>query len=151
MSITLKFKEIIDCFLLRITDYDFREQKPTTTNLYLSRCLKSACAEVNRLMQEAFLKCDATAGAVSLEPVDEDDDGAEMREIIVLGMLCQWISPKLMNTDNFENYLNTKDINAFSPANLLNQMRGLKSDLDSQFKAAVVNYSYRRGKLGGRP
>lgn len=56
-----------------------------------------------------------------------------------------WIKPRVLNTDNLHNVMNTKDFTSFSPAELLLRLNETKKSLYKDFRNAAIEYSY----LGG--
>jgi len=85
---------------------------------------------------------------------DKDDDlqqfnqdlDDEIIEILAIGEIYYWLSPKVLNTENLKNALNTKDFQQSSLANLLKELQSLRDSLYKEFKQNIINYSYDTAK-----
>lgn len=135
-----EYDKIYSKFLANISDYDFLLMEQPDIDQLLLELLDSAVAEFE------ICKSDLS---------DRDDKKLQFNveltpqeiEILALGMTCHWLRPKVMNTDNLRNALNTKDYTTFSPAKLLEQMIALQKQMDDKLSSRIILYSYRRGNI----
>jgi hypothetical protein len=71
----------------------------------------------------------------------------EIIDIIVSGMLVEWMKPKYLYNMNMKNVLNTKDYNQYSPANLLKELRETYNNLVRTFESKLNRYSFMYGNI----
>lgn len=69
------------------------------------------------------------------------------QKILALSMLVHWLEPYVYNSDALKNAMGTKDFSVFSPAKLLEQMRGLLEWSQKRLKAEMNGYSFRVNKV----
>jgi len=129
------YSKIYDLFLNKISDDMFISLTTENKNAILNGYLKSACSDFKKCKYDLSDRNDTT----QLFNVDLDDIEVE---ILSIGMVYNWINPKVLNVENLKNALNTKDFSQFSPANLLKEITSLRDKLKSEFKTAITNYTY---------
>lgn len=108
-----RYKDIYDCFLGKISDYDFIQFDEFTQFSLLYGYLKSAIADFEDVCKKDLEDRDDEMGQFNVNL------NAKEIEILATGMVVHWLEPRVLNTDNLRNVLNTKDYSSFSPANLL--------------------------------
>ena len=69
------------------------------------------------------------------------------QKILALSMIVHWLEPYVYNSDALKNAMSTKDFSVFSPAKLLEQMRGLLEWSQKRLKAEMNGYSFRVNKV----
>lgn len=136
-----KYDAVYQKFLSRISDYDFLEFDVSTQYAIMKDYLTSAAADFNDVCR------------VNLDDKDdlilqfnEDLTNKEI-EILAVGMVCHWLEPKVLSTDNLRNALNTRDYTVFSPAKLFEQIQNTYHTASQQFRFMKNMYSYRNGDL----
>lgn len=130
------YHDIYDRFLIGITDYDYLSLPENDLYKTLQFHLNRACTYFSEKTGLNILERDSNTQQFI---TDLDDD---VIDILVDGMLYYWISPQVLNVENFKNVLNTKDYSLYSPANLLQQLRTLRNDLKKSFYQGVIDYTY---------
>ena len=136
-----KYDEVYRKFLSRISDYDFLEFDVSTQYAIMHDYLTSAAADFNDVCR------------VDLDDRDElilqfnTDLTKKEVEILAVGMVCYWLEPKVLSTDNLRNALNTKDYTVFSPSKLFEQIQNAYHTASHQFRFLKNMYSYRTGDL----
>ena len=131
-----KYDEVYRKFLSRISDYDFLEFDVSTQYAIMHDYLTSA--DFNDVCR------------VDLDDRDElilqfnTDLTKKEVEILAVGMVCYWLEPKVLSTDNLRNALNTKDYTVFSPSK---QIQNAYHTASQQFRFLKNMYSYRNGDL----
>lgn len=136
-----QYTDIYDCFLGKISDYDFVQLDDFTQFTILGGYLKSAIADF-----EDTCKKDLEDRNDILAQFNVDLSAKEI-EILATGMVVHWLEPRVLNTENLRNVLNTKDYSSFSPANLLEQMQTLLSTMKKHYRYMLVRYGYRNADL----
>lgn len=130
------YDEIHSVFLNKITDYDILKYIDDERKDLLNSYLISSCTKFKRAC-----KIDLNDRDNVLETFNQTLDD-EIIEILATGEIYYWLSPKVLNTENLKNYLNTKDFQQFSHANLLKELQSLKNTIYKEFKQNIINYSY---------
>lgn len=71
------------------------------------------------------------------------------QSILALSMIVHWLEPYVYNSDALKNAMSTKDFSVFSPAKLLEQMRGLLQQSERKLKAEMNLYSFKSNDVAG--
>lgn len=127
--------------IAKITDYDIVKFDISTREAMLHEYLVSAQVEFQRLC-----KIDLTDKDDILAQYNADLD-EEIIEILATGEAYYWLCPKVLNTENLYNVLNTKDFSMYSPANLLNELQNLRDMFWKDFKRKMYEYTYRTADI----
>ena len=69
-------------------------------------------------------------------------------EILSLLMVLEYLNPKIIATENMNQFLTTKEYKIYSQANHLSKMLELKNQIKSEVNHLMSQYSYKDG-LGG--
>ena len=133
-------------FLRKITEYEFVGMNCSMRKEIVDSYMKRAIAGFGSASGYDFAK---NADDVNREfTVDvKDEDLYEILDIVSEGMVEQWLKPCVYKQENLENVLNTRDFTAYSPAELLKQVRTTYNDCRKSFRNMVREYSYRHGDL----
>ena len=127
-------------FLKKITDYDILKYLDTEREDLLNHYLLSACTKFKRVC-----KIDLTDRDDTLKQFNQDLD-EDIIEILATGEVYYWLNPKVLNSENLKNVLNTKDFSLFSPADLLKKLQTLRDSMYKEFRQNIINYSYDTAK-----
>jgi hypothetical protein len=130
------YSKIRNKFIEKITDYDFSKYTDADKDITIDDYMISACSH--------FGKC-----KVNLQDRDETlqqftgDLSDEDIEIIVDGMIVEWLRPKVLNTDILSNFLNTKELSiAASPASILKEIKDTLQYNRKEFKKSIKEYTH---------
>lgn len=98
---TSEFAEIYSRFYLRVKDYDMTGLDEKIVNEMLSGYLRSALSKpmVRRIFKSIAI--DEDFGEIEYElrdPLDDDSDKDFVEEVLGMGMVCEWVSPKYHST-----------------------------------------------------
>ena len=69
------------------------------------------------------------------------------QSILALSMIGHWLEPYVYNSDALKNAMSTKDFSMFSPAKLLEQMKGLLEQSQKKLKAEMNLYSFKANSV----
>lgn len=127
--------------IAKITDYDILHFDLSTRERMLNEYLLSAQVEFQRLC-----KVDLSDKDEKLAQYNQDLSD-EIIEILATGEAYYWLCPKVLNTENLYNVLNTKDFSMYSPANLLKELQALKDMFWKDFKRKMYEYTYRTADI----
>lgn len=128
-------------FMEKISDYNISEYIDSEKDEMIDGYMISSCAH--------FDKC-----KVDLSDRDEvieqfnGDLTDKIIEIIVEGMIVEWLKPKVLHTDNLSNFLNTKELSlASAPANILKEVKDTLKMSRGEFKRLIREYGYDNNNL----
>lgn len=129
--------------IAKLTDYDILKLDPAEREQMLNDYLRSAQVEFQRLCKEDLSSHDDELAQYDVDLSDE------VIEILATGEAYYWLYPKVLNTENLYNVLNTKDFSMYSPGNLLRELQTLKDSLWKDFKRKMFEYTYRTADIAG--
>ena len=139
------YSEIIGDFLDKVSEYKFLRCDEDECNQMAINYMKRACSQFNYIFKNRtgfdLHDCDDSTETFPF------DIAADAIDVISEGMLVQWMKPYANNSENLENFLNTKDYSMNSTANLLSKVRSAYDDVRSEFVQAMREYSYNHGAL----
>lgn len=129
--------------IAKLTDYDMLKLDPSMREQILNEYLRSAQMEFQRLCKEDLSDRDETLAQYNQDLSDE------VIEVLATGEAYYWLCPKVLNTENLYNVLNTKDFSMYSPANLLKELQTLRDTMWKDFKRKMYEYTYRTADIAG--
>lgn len=135
------YTEIYKRFYDKISDYDLLDYNLDVREDMLERYLKAAQIEF-----EYVCKTDLTDNDDLLKQYNADLTEKEM-EILAVGMLYNWYNPVIHNTDLTRTFLNTKDFNIHSSANLLTSLQESQKMIEYKYKKLIMDYSYHNADI----
>lgn len=115
VNMATDYKEVYEKFYERITDFDLPSVSEVYREHMLEDYLRSACSSVRRW-------CKIQIPMNHDEHCFRDDIDEDLQYVLACGMAYFWVNPKVANTENLHNVMNTKDFQSFSPAELLLRM-----------------------------
>ena len=128
------YETVFESFRGKISDYDLALLDDDKEIDVLLGLLNNAIARFGRICSKLQNRDD------TLQCFTDD---LTFEEINILSefMIFYWTKPKLYNSDLLKNILSTKDFNAFSSANLLNQIKDINKLSEQQAKTLMNEYS----------
>ena len=137
------YSEIHARAISKISDYDILKFDISTREMMLNDYLVSAQVEFQRMCKVNLSDKDDVLAQYN-ETLDD-----EIIEILATGEAYYWLTPKVLNTENLYNVLNTKDFSTYSPANLLKELQNLRDMFWRDFKRKMFEYTYRTANIAG--
>lgn len=137
------YSEIHARAISKISDYDILKFDVSTREMMLNEYLLSAQIEFQRMCKIDLSDRDDTLAQYNETLTDE------IIEILATGEAYYWLMPKVLNSENLYNVLNTKDFTTYSPANLLKELQNLRDVLWKDFKRKMFEYTYRSADIAG--
>lgn len=110
------FSEIYDLHSGMYSDYEFLQLIEINQNEILEGWLLNSIAWFDNCKEDLS---DRDMGLKQFNITLSDP----VKRILAKGMICEWLNPKLYNTENLKNHMSSKDFNQFSPANILKEIR----------------------------
>ena len=135
------YNEIHARAIAKFSDYDILNFDVSAREMIMRDYLISAQVEFQRMC-----KVDLSDKDDILAQYNETLDD-EIIEILATGVAYYWLYPKVLNTENLYNVLNTKDFTTYSPANLLKELQNLRDVLWKDFNRKMVLYTYRTADI----
>ena len=71
----------------------------------------------------------------------------EIIEILSIGIVSHWLSAKALNSELLRNVMHNRDYNSYSPANLLREIRELRTAVRREYEGKIRTYSFRNSEL----
>lgn len=127
--------------IAKFSDYDILDFDISSREMILNDYLLSAQIEFQRLCNVDLSDKDDVLAQYN------EDLSDEVIEILATGEAYYWLSPRVLNTENLYNVLNTKDFSLYSPANLLKELQSLKDMFWKDFKRKMFEYTYRTADI----
>ena len=132
-------------FLSKVTDYDLANLAQDVRTETVDGYMKMACSRFNKICKYSLINGDDEKRELPGDiPAEEYDT---IVDIVSEGMVVMWLKPYTYRAENLENILNTRDIFAYSPAELLRQVSGVYDKARKEFVAMMRQYSYDYGDL----
>lgn len=129
------YDEIFDRFLSKITDYEMAELVDQEIEDQLIKYLHGAISDFKYASKKLSNRDD------SLRTFNEELDEIE-KEILSKFMLVHWLNPQILRLENVRNELGNKDFKLYSPANFLDKISKVRSDLRAEANQDMVYYCY---------
>ena len=140
----VSYERIISTFLTKITEYRLLNLPASTRDDIVGTYLRQAVTEFSVKCREPIIAFDNEHETLETE---NDIDETEFVDIITDGMVYYWFTPMMHNQDILELNLNTTDFTAYSPAELLKQVRAAYTECKMRFRHRLRAYSYDHGDL----
>lgn len=134
------FEEIRDSLLSMITSYE-----------YLNYTEEELNEEFCILMKRSLAKFKCKKNITPNYDMEEFDRELSELEVLVisLGMLSEWLMPKIYSVTKLKTQLSMKDYQQFSNANMLKELQSLKEITDKDFHYWMQQYSLQSRIKGG--
>jgi hypothetical protein len=130
------YDDIYNVFLNEVNDDLFTLLSADDTEDILYKYMINSCSIFNRVCEVDLSERDDTLGQFDGDLSDEEIN------IIVAGMIVEWLKPKYFYNENFRNVLKTKDYSKFSPAELTKQIKETYLLAQKEFEKLIIQYSY---------
>lgn len=136
-----KFDEIYGRALFKFTDYSFVNACADLKGNVLQKYLLSSIVDFQHSCKEDLNDYD-----LENEQFNTDLNN-EIIEILSLGIAFHWLSAQALNRQLLKNMIHNKDYTSYSPANLLKEIRTLRSDIEKEYRGRINTYSFRHSSF----
>ena len=127
-----ELQEIYGMFLSNITDYDIPLLSDEDFGKEMLMLLKKSIAKF-RFKKDIAI--DEFMGTFTRELKEEE------KNILALGMVSEWVKPKIYSVEVMKMKMNSKDYQLFSEANHIDKLRNIKKEADAEFDYYMDIYS----------
>jgi hypothetical protein len=134
------FEEAYVFFLSKVTDYSFIKITENELEEEFEKYLRSATVKF-------FSASDRLDKDLINKEFKNDLTDLEL-EILALLMVVEYLNPKIIATQNMEQFLASKEYKIYSQANHLSKMIELKNHIRYEVNHLMSQYSYKDG-IGG--
>ena len=127
-----ELEEIYGMFLSSITDYNIPLLSNDDFEVEMLVVLKNSIA---RFRFKKDIAIDELMGEFTRELTDEE------KNILALGMVSEWVKPKIYSVEVMKMKMNSKDYQLFSESNMLTTLQKIKKEADAEFDYYMDIYS----------
>ena len=127
-----ELQEIYGMFLSNITDYSIPLLSDEDFEEEMLMLLKKSIAKF-RFKKDIAI--DELMGEFTRELTDEE------KNILALGMVSEWVKPKIYSVEVMKMKMNSKDYQLYSESNMLTTLQKIKKEADAEFDYYMDIYS----------
>lgn len=149
---TSEYSDVYSRFLLRVTDYDIAGLEQTLAYELMNGWMKSVLSKpmVRRLFASVSLDDDVEEIEYVLNsPWDEAADKEFVEELLSVGMVSEWVSPKFHSILNTNQFFSNKEQNFYSQANHMDQLRQMYEKSQIDFHKLIRDRGYNLSLVNG--
>lgn len=127
-----ELQEIYGMFLSNITDYNIPLLSDDDFEEEMLMLLKKSMAKF-RFKKDIVI--DEFMGVFTRELKEEE------KNILALGMISEWIKPKIYSVEVMKMKMNSKDYQLYAESNMLTTLQKIKKEADAEFDYYMDIYS----------
>lgn len=147
-----EFSEIYSRFYLRVKDYEMSGMEEKMVNEILLGYLRSTLSKpmVRRLFSSITLDEDVEEIEYELRnSLDEDSDKNFVEEVLALGCVSEWASPRYHSTLLTSQLLTNSEQKYYSQAAHLAEMKELYEKTQTDLRKLIRDYGYSLSVING--
>lgn len=142
---SIDYNTVYQGFYLRAEAYDFLELDDNTVHEFLCNWLHASIRPtyIRRLFSSVTFDDDVMRFSYELKrPVEEGEDEDFVTELLVIGLLIEWLSPKVQSMTNITNFYGSKEEKVFSPAAHVKAINDVLSSLKKERRRMIGDRGY---------
>lgn len=147
---TSAYEDIYSRFYLRVEDYNIVGLEEKLVKEMMNGWLRATLsnAYVRRLFETLTIDDDVEELEYTMKfPVSDSEDQDFVEEVLAIGMVAQWLSPKYHSTLNTAQFFSNSDQKYYSQANHMAELKDMyhraKNDLRKMIRdRGYINNSY---------
>lgn len=150
--ITSEYDEIYSRFYLRVKDYETSGLEEKLVKQMLLGYLKSTLSKpmVRRLFQSITLDEDIEEIEYELRnSLDEDSDKDFVEEVLALGMVVEWLSPRYHSTLLTSQLVSNSEQKFYSQKNHMDGLEIMYTKAQTDFRKLIRDYGYSLSVING--
>lgn len=142
---SLDYERFYSKFRLKASAYDLIDMNDDDVSVFLCEWLHSSINKpyIRRLF--ANITLDDLLQEMNFEmkySTDDDFDKEFIMDIVGIGMVIEWITPKINSLNNIVQVFGSKEENFYSQSNHLNELRNLKKSLINEQQSIIKERGY---------
>ncbi len=142
---TSEFSDIYSRFLLRVKDYEFSGFDENLAQEMMNGWIKATLSRpfVRRIFSS--LTVDEDSEMIEFElanPIDDDSDLDFVTEIIVQGMVVNWLSPQYYSVLNTAQFFSNSEQKFYSQANHMSELREMYHNAQVELRKMIRDRGY---------
>lgn len=142
---SLNFDVIYSRFLSKVQAYDFLDLSEYQINSFMYDWLKSSVSKpyIRRLFSSILI--DAEAQSLSYEMIYSVDDSSDQDfviEVLSIGMIIEWLEPKINSVLNISQMFGSKEEKFYSQSAHLGELMSLRDTLYKKQRRMVTDRGY---------
>lgn len=142
---SLDYEKFYSKFRLKASAYDLIDMNDDDVSVFLCEWLHSSINKpyIRRLF--ANITLDDLLQEMNFEmkySTDDDFDKEFIMDIIGIGMVIEWITPKINSLNNIVQVFGSKEEKFYSQSNHLNELRNLKKSLINEQQSIIKERGY---------
>lgn len=142
---TSNYEEIYSRFLSKITDYSFVSTDDYDLYQFMNSWMRSALSRpyIRRLFTTlTFDDEDVTLTYELSTSVNEDSDKDFVIELAAMGMVIEWLEPKVKSVINISQMYGGKEQKFYSQANHLIEIKSMLKDCKTELRKMIRDRGY---------
>lgn len=142
---SLSYEQVYSRFFTKVTAYDFLELPHEQLDDYLCNWIHSAGAKpyIRRLFNSYRLNDEEHELMFEMDySTDEDSDKDFILEILSIGMVIEWLEPKISSITNIVQLFGSKEEKFYSQSQHLAELEKLKSSLQKKQRRMIADRGY---------
>lgn len=143
--ITLEFQDIFSVFHNKIDAYDFLELTPEEIEAFEFEWLRTAGSKpyVRRLFSSYTYDADSEVINFEMRYATNDDEDLDfVTEILALGMVVEWLTPKVNSITHIFQTYGSKEEKWYSEAAALKENRALRDSMKNEQRKMIRDRGY---------
>lgn len=142
---SLDYEKFYSKFRLKASAYDLIDMNDDDVSVFLCEWLHSSINKpyIRRLF--ANITLDDLLQEMNFEmkySTDDDFDKEFIMDVIGIGMVIEWITPKINSLNNIVQVFGSKEEKFYSQSNHLNELRNLKKSLINEQQSIIKERGY---------
>lgn len=149
---TSEFDEIYSRFYLRVKDYETSGLEEKLVKQMLLGYLKSTLSKpmVRRLFQSVTLDEDVEEVEYELRnSLDEDSDRDFVEEVLALGMVSEWVSPRYHSTLLTSQLISNSEQKWYNQKDHMGEMKNMYQKSQTDLRKLIRDYGYSYSVVNG--
>lgn len=142
---TSEFDDIYSRFFLRVEDYNIIGLKEDLVKEMMNGWIRSTLSQpyVRRLFDTLTIDEDVEEIQYEMKfPVSDDEDQDFVEELISLGMIVAWVSPKYHSTLNTSQFFSNSEQKFYSQANHMSELKDMYHRAENDLRKLIRDRGY---------
>ena len=142
---TSEFEDIYSRFFLRVEDYNIVGLDTNLVNEMMNGWMKSVLSQpyIRRLFDTLTFDEDIEQIEYTMKyPISEDEDKDFVEELIALGMVSEWVSPKYHSTLLTSQFYSNSEQKYYSQANHMTELKDMYHRAKNDVRKLIRDRGY---------